>query len=132
MRLNISVGVYCTAKMSGHSDLIGETLVQIGSKTTASTPAATAAGKVLAVLRGLETYVAGQSDLIIDYATARHGDEPKSTAPTEGTIEWLLRRRRGEPANALVAKRGASHAESVNCGDEAGVVCPMAWCRSCG
>ena len=61
-------------------DLIGETMGQIGDTTTASAPATVAAGKVLAVLRGLETYVAGQADLIIDYATARHGDEPISTA----------------------------------------------------
>jgi hypothetical protein len=29
----------------------------------------------------LEIYVAGQSDLIIDYATARHGEEPISVVP---------------------------------------------------
>jgi hypothetical protein len=50
---------------------------------------------MLAVLRGLETYVAGQAGLIIDHATARHGDEPISTAPTEGTVQWLLHRRMG-------------------------------------
>jgi hypothetical protein len=34
------------------------------------------ASKVVGVLRALETYVFGQSALIIDYATARSSDEP--------------------------------------------------------
>jgi hypothetical protein len=42
-------------------------------------PAAAPAVKVAGVLRGLETYVSGQSDLIIDYATTKHSDEPIST-----------------------------------------------------
>ena len=88
-------------------DLIGDTLGQIGDKATASTPAAAAAGKVLAVLRGLETYVAGQADLIIDYATARHGDEPISTAPTEGKVQWLLHRRMGANQQMRWSPRGA-------------------------
>jgi hypothetical protein len=41
----------------------------------------------------LETYVSGQSDLIIDYATARRREEPISTATTESTVQWLLHRR---------------------------------------
>jgi hypothetical protein len=78
-----------------------------GDTATASTPAAAAAGKVSAVLRGLETYVAGQADLIIDYATARHGDEPISTAPTEGTVQWLLHRRMGANQQMRWSPRGA-------------------------
>jgi hypothetical protein len=88
-------------------DLIGDTLGQIGDKATASTPAAAAAGKVLAVLRGLETYVAGQAGLINDYATARDGDEPISTAPTEGTVQWLLHRRMGANQQMRWSPRGA-------------------------
>jgi hypothetical protein len=38
------------------------------------------------LLRGLETYVSGQSGIIIDYATARHCGEPISTATTESTV----------------------------------------------
>ena len=87
-------------------DLIGDTLGQIGDTTTASTPAAGAAGKVLAVLRGLETYVAGQADLIIDYATAQHGDEAISTAPTEGTVQWLLHRRMGRISKCVGRQKG--------------------------
>jgi hypothetical protein len=37
--------------------------------------------------------VAGQAELIIDYAAARHDAEPISTAPTESTVQWLLHRR---------------------------------------
>jgi len=87
-------------------DLIGDTLGQIGDKATASTPAAAAAGKVLAVLRGLETYVAGQADLITDYATARDGDEPISTAPTEATVQWLLHRRMGGTSKCVGRQEG--------------------------
>jgi hypothetical protein len=39
--------------------------------------------------------VAGQSELIIDYATARQRDEPILTATTESTVQWLLHRRMG-------------------------------------
>jgi hypothetical protein len=37
----------------------------------------------------LETYVSGQSAIIIDYATARRREEPTSTAITESTVQWL-------------------------------------------
>ena len=43
----------------------------------------------------LKTYVSGLADLIIDYASARLGDEPFSTPPTEGAVQWLLHRRMG-------------------------------------
>jgi hypothetical protein len=42
-----------------------------------------------ALLGDLETYVSGQSDVIIDYATARRCEEPISTAITESTVQWL-------------------------------------------
>ncbi len=50
-------------------DLIGETLAWSGGMAGA----APAAAKVTASLRGLETYVSGQAELIIDYAKARRG-----------------------------------------------------------
>ena len=48
------------------------------SKTTS--PAAAVALKIARLLSDLETYVCGQSDIIIDYATARRRKEPISTA----------------------------------------------------
>src|SRR5208282_5149037 len=60
-------------------DLIGDTLVILDAAAESVSPHATTAGKVAGVLRGLETYVSGQSGLIIDYATARRNDEPIST-----------------------------------------------------
>jgi hypothetical protein len=64
-------------------DLIGETLVTLEARAKTASPTAATANKVVGVLRGLETYVSGQSPLIIDYATARGIDEPISTATTE-------------------------------------------------
>ena len=37
--------------------------------------------------------MSGQSDIIIDYATARRCEQPISTATTESTVQWLLHRR---------------------------------------
>jgi hypothetical protein len=48
---------------------------------------------VARLLGDLETYVSGQSNIIIDYATARRREEPISTAITESTVQWLLHRR---------------------------------------
>src|SRR5271166_677860 len=61
-------------------DLIGETLVMLEATAQTASPNATAASKVAGKLCGLETYVSGQSELIIDYATARSSDELISTA----------------------------------------------------
>jgi len=47
----------------------------LAAKAQTSSPSVTAAGKVTDVLRGLETYVSGLSELIIDYATARRSEE---------------------------------------------------------
>jgi len=69
--------------------------------------AATAAAKVTALLRGPETYVSGQSSLIIDYAKARRSGEPISTATTEGTVQWLLHRRMGANQQMRWSPRGA-------------------------
>ena len=88
-------------------DLIGDTLAGLDATAIASSPAAAAAGKGVGVLRGLQTYVAGQAALIIDYARARHGDEPITTAPTEGTVQWLLHRRMGANQQMRWSPRGA-------------------------
>ena len=55
----------------------------------------------------LETYVSGLADLIIDYASARLGDEPFSTSPTEGAVQWLLHRRMGAQQQMRWSPRGA-------------------------
>ncbi len=66
-----------------------------------------ATSKVMALLRGLETYVSGQADLIIDYAKARRGGEPISTATTESTVQWLLHRRMGANQQMRWSPKGA-------------------------
>src|SRR4051794_25865902 len=88
----------------GALDLIGETLTWLEGMAEA---ALTAAAKATALLRGLETYVSGQADLIIDYATAQRRDEPISTATTEGTVQWLLHRRMGTNQQMRWTPRGA-------------------------
>jgi hypothetical protein len=84
-------------------DLVRETLTWLeGMADTAPAVAAKAA-----LLRGLETYVSGQGSLIIDYATARRGDEPISTATTESTVQWLPHRRMGTNQQIRWTPRGA-------------------------
>jgi hypothetical protein len=60
-------------------DLISNTLETLDAMATRASPAAASAARLAGVLRSLETYVFGQSDLIIDYAAARRSDEPIST-----------------------------------------------------
>src|SRR5271168_4305059 len=74
-------------------ELIGETTETLEAMTETTSPAAAVALKVARLLGELETYVCGQSDIIIDYATARRREEPISTAVTESTVQWLLHRR---------------------------------------
>jgi hypothetical protein len=88
-------------------DLIGETSVTLDSVANGKKPAAVAARKVARLLRDLETYVCGQSDIIIDYATARRQDEPISTAVTESTVQWLLHRRMNAQQHMRWSPRGA-------------------------
>ena len=88
-------------------DLIGDTLEPLDTMAKGKSPAAAQAAKVAGMLRSLETYVSGQSALIIDYATARRSDEPISTATTESTVQWLLHRRMGANQQMRWSPRGA-------------------------
>jgi hypothetical protein len=85
-------------------DLIGETLAWLEGMAEA---APGAAARVAASLRGLETYVSGQTNVIIDYATARRDGDPISTATTESTVQWLLHRRMGADQQMRWSPRGA-------------------------
>jgi hypothetical protein len=71
-------------------DFIAETMATLEATVEAVSPATL---KVTRLLGELETYVCGQSDIIIDYATARRREEPISTAVTESTVQWLVHRR---------------------------------------
>jgi len=88
-------------------DLIGETMATLERLITDASPAAMAARKVLRLLLALETYVLGQADIIIDYAAARHEEEPISTAITESTVQWLLHRRMNAQQQMRWSPRGA-------------------------
>ena len=88
-------------------DLIGDTAAALDAVADLASSAGATAGKVLKLLRDLETYVAGQAELIIDYAAARHDAEPISTAPTESTVQWLLHRRMGANQQMRWSPRGA-------------------------
>ena len=97
--------------------LVGDTLAEIDALVEAADNRQ--ARKVATLLRALETYVAGQADLIIDYAAARHRGEPISTATTESTVQRLLHRRMGrQPADALVSAGRPPDAEGPHRGDE--------------
>lgn len=88
-------------------DLIGKTLISIDGVANGVKLAAVAARNVARLLRDLETYVCGQSDVIIDYATARCQNEPISTAVTESTVRWLLHRRMNAQQHMRWSPRGA-------------------------
>jgi hypothetical protein len=88
-------------------DLISNTLETLDAMARRASPAAASAARLAGVLRSLETYVFGQSDLIIDYAAARRSDEPISTATTERTVQWLLHRRMGANQQMRWSPRGA-------------------------
>jgi hypothetical protein len=75
--------------------------------------------KVTRLLGELETYVYRQSDIIIDYATARRREEPISTAVTKSTVRWLVHRRmNAQAADALDATRRAFDAQGSVRGNE--------------
>jgi hypothetical protein len=88
-------------------DLIGETLITLDAMADDPAPIEAAARKVARLLCDLETYVSGQSDLIIDYATARRREEPISTAITESTVQWLLHRRMNAQQQMRWSPKGA-------------------------
>jgi hypothetical protein len=88
-------------------DLIDETLAAVDATAAGASPLAAAARKVARLLRDLETYVAGQSEIIIDYATNRRREEPISTAITESTVQWLLHRRMNAQQQMRWSPRGA-------------------------
>ena len=88
-------------------DLIGETLVALDGAANGKELAAVTARKVARLLRDLETYICGQSDIIIDYAAARRQDEPISTAVTESTVQWMLHRRMNAQQHMRWSPRGA-------------------------
>jgi hypothetical protein len=88
-------------------NLIGDTLELLDAMAKGEAPTAVPAAKVAGVLRSLETYVSGQSDLIIDHATARRSDEPISTATRESTVQWLLHRRMDANQQMRWSSRGA-------------------------
>ena len=64
-------------------DLIGDTVAALDAIAAVGSAARATAGKVGALLRGLETYVSGQAAMIIDYAAVCHDAESISPAPTE-------------------------------------------------
>jgi hypothetical protein len=88
-------------------DLIGGSLEPLDAMAKGESSAAAQAAKVAGVLRSLETYVSGQSALIINYEKARRNDEPISTATTESTVQWLLHRRMGANQQMRWSSRGA-------------------------
>jgi hypothetical protein len=88
-------------------DLIGETVIIMDATADDTPPMVAAARKVARLLGDLETYVSGQSDIIIDYATARRREEPISTAITESTVQWLLHRRMNAQQQMRWSPRGA-------------------------
>jgi hypothetical protein len=94
-------------------DLIGETMATL--EATTASPATSAALKVARLLSELETYVCGQADIIIDYATARRREEPISTAVTESTVQWLLHRRMNAQQQMRWTPRGAHLMLKVRC-----------------
>jgi hypothetical protein len=95
--------------------LIGETMATLEAMVGNTSPAAAVALKVAGLLSDLETYVCGQSDIIIDYATARRREEPISTATTESTVQWLLHRRMNAQQQMRWTPRGAHLMLKVRC-----------------
>jgi hypothetical protein len=88
-------------------DLIAETIVTVDVAAEDKSQIAVAARKVARLLGDLETYVSGQTTIIIDHATARRHEEPISTAITESTVQWLLHRRINAQQQMRWSPRGA-------------------------
>jgi hypothetical protein len=96
-------------------ELIGETMATLEATAGTASSMATVAMKVARLLDELEAYVCGQSDIIIDYATARRHKEPISTAVTESTVQWLLHRRMNAQQQMRWTPRGAHLMLKVRC-----------------
>ena len=89
-------------------DLIGGTLGPLeATANDEASPVAASARKVADFLRALETYVSGQSEIIIDYATSRLYELPISTVPTKSTMQWLLHCRMNANQQMRWSPRGA-------------------------
>jgi len=88
-------------------DLIGETLVTLDGAANGEGAGAVAARKAARLLRDLEKYICGQSDIIIDDATARLEDESISTAVMESTVQCPLHRRMNAQQPMRWSSRGA-------------------------
>jgi hypothetical protein len=88
-------------------ELIGTTMATLEAAAEPTSSRATVALKVAGLLGELETYVCGQSDIIIDYATARRREEPISTAVTESIVQWVLHRRMNAQQQMRWTPRGA-------------------------
>jgi hypothetical protein len=88
-------------------NLIGKTLATLERPITDASSAAIAARRGARLLLALETYVLGQSDIIIDCAAARHEEEPISTAITESILPWLLHRQMNAQQQMRWSPRGA-------------------------
>jgi hypothetical protein len=88
-------------------DLIAETVVTVDVAADHKSPIVAVARKVVHLLGDLETYVSGQSNVIIDYATARRCEEPISTAITENMVQWLLHWRMNAQQQMRWSPRGA-------------------------
>jgi hypothetical protein len=95
--------------------LIAETIAMLDVMAGTTSPATAVALKIGRLLGELETYVCGQSDIIIDYATARRRKEPISTAVTESTTQWLLHRRKNAQQQMRWTPRGAHLMLKVRC-----------------
>ena len=96
-------------------ELIGETVATLEAFAETTSPTAAVALKVARLLGELETYICGQSDILIDYATARRRKEPISTAVTESTVQWLLHRRMNAQQQMRWTPRGAHLLLKVRC-----------------
>jgi hypothetical protein len=88
-------------------DLVAETVVTVDATADHTKPMTAAGRKVARLLGDLETYVSGQSDIIIDYATPRRCEDPISTAITESTVQWLQHRRMNAQQRMRWSPRGA-------------------------
>jgi hypothetical protein len=87
--------------------LIQRTVTAVKAKADGKTASASSAAKLTKAMVALETQVSGLADPIIDYATARVGDEPFSTSRTEGAVQWLLHRRMGAQQQMRWSSHGA-------------------------